>query len=438
MRRRRTFNESTRGRAFIISIVGGLTLLVLAITVFAVASQARSVSNQAELAVRSTENLRGAEIARAELSIASRLDAAGAAGQQDVLAASIDNANESLDNVEQDFDDQTSTDITTAFAEYRETANQQAELILVGERDENASQAAEIATGEAFTNLRSVLVESRADALVRLNDDNDLMNVISTIATFVVAFVVPTAALYIFEALRRTPRRARQLEHEHERTSATSLAMAAAVGKEAIHLRKIIDSLPEHQQSNDLRRSVLRFEHVAALNGSVRTLHNVEVDLDELAMDVTRTIGYPVDVNTADAENAVVIGDYEQISLVMVELLHNAVTHGSVPVAIEISTMDQLATISVSDRGPGLPEAIEDAIIHDNDYATRGNLLSGTYGFGLLAAREATESLGGVLRYHRDAGQTSMIVELPRSHFANQVKRIDRSLPAALASRKAA
>ncbi len=438
MSRKRNLNENARGRAFIISIVGGLTLLALAVTVFAVASQARSVSNQAEELVRVTEDLRGVSIARAQLSIAYRVDSVSGADQSQLLQAVIDNANEALDAVGANFDDRTSTETRAAFDNYREVAKAQESLILEQDFDQALADTAEAATGEAFNSLAQTLGREQLAARDQLRDDNDLMNVISTIATFVVAFVVPSAALYIFEALRRTPRRARQLEHEYENTQATSLAMAAAVAKEAAHLRKIIADVPALQSSDDLRRSVLRFEHVAALNGSVRTLHNVEVDLGQLAMDVTRTIGHNVAINTDQADDAVVIGDREQISLVLVELLHNAVTHGGNPVGIEIMTEDQLVVVTVSDRGPGLPEAIEDAIIHDNDYATRGNLLSGTYGFGLLAAREATESLGGILRYHRHDGETAMIVELPKSHFANRVKRTDISLPAALEGRKAA
>lgn len=435
-RRRPSVNESTRGRAFVVSLVGGLTLLVLAITVFAVASQARSVSHQAEQSVRLVEARRVVSIARADLSIASVLS--NGTNRSEVLAATIANADAALDAVEADFDDQTSSEVRLAFAKYRDAANAQAEIVLADPIDAEAVIDGEIAAGEAFDSLSTVLQDEQVQAQERLSDDNDLMNMISTISTFVVAFVVPSAALYIFEALRRTPRRTRQLEHDHENTTATSLAMAGAVSKEAAHLRRIIEDVPELQNHAALRRSVLRFEHVAALNGSVRTLHNVEVDLGELAMEVTRSIGYPVAIDIDQANEAVVLGDYEQISLVMVELLHNAISHGTHPIGIEISTEDQLAIVIVTDSGPGLPEAIEDAIIHDNDYATRGNLLSGTYGFGLLAAREATESLGGVLRYHRHEGETAMIVELPKSHFANRAKQTDTSLPAALEGRSAA
>ena len=214
--------------------------------------------------------------------------------------------------------------------------------------------------------------------------------------------------------------------------------MSAAVEKEATNLRGAIERLPDGIHTQELLRSALRFEHVAALNGSVRSLRNTEVNIQELALEVTRSLGQPVTINDSKAGDAVVYGDSEQVSLVVAELLQNAVQHGNNPVTLDVMAEEHKVTISVSDRGPGLPEVIEDAIIHDNDYATRGNLISGTYGFGLLAAREATESLGGQLRYHRQDNETSIIVELPKFHESTEIRPADTSLPAALEGRAAA
>lgn len=435
-RSRSSFNESTRNRAFMISILGGLTLLALAATVFAVAVQARSVSSLAEQMVRSTEQRRVIAISRAELSIAERV-ASLSPDRGEIIAASVANAMGRMDEVQDDFDDTTPEDVTTAFAGFRQAANNQAEVLESGAASADARLTAEIATGEAFETLDETLRTSQVEARDQLSADNDLMNIISTIATFVVAFVVPSAALYIFEALRRTPRRARQLEHAYETTTATSLAMAAAVSKEAAQLREAIGQLPPHVNRDQLSRSVLRFEHVAALNGSVRTLHNKEIDVRELSIEITRTIGHPIVVNDEAGEDAIVHGDPEQISLVLTELLSNAVVHGLAPVELEVRTEERQIVVLVSDHGPGLPEVVEDAIIHDNDYATRGNLLSGTYGFGLLAAREAAEALGGRLRYHREEGETTLLVEFPRSGVA-PLKPVELDLPSALEIKPAA
>ena len=430
-------HESNRGRAFIISIVGGLTLLALAATVFAVASQARSVSRQAEQSVRIIEDLRVVSIARAELSIASRVSLISP-DQTEILDSTLANADDALEAVESNFDERTPEIIRSEFVRYRAASDAQADLITQGGVSQEEAQAAELATGEAFDVLSEVMRAEQVASLEQLRADNDLMNVISTLATFIVAFVVPSAALYIFEALRRTPRRARQIERELETLSGTSKAMAAALAKEAAHLRSTLDSLPPEVDSDGLRRSVLRFEHVAALNGAVRSLQNVDVDVEELCAAIIDSLGEPVTLDASHGDESTIHGDRDQITLVVFELLHNATTHGRGPVRLEVLTDDSNVTISVIDHGPGLPDTVEDGVIHDNEFATRGNLLSGTYGFGLLAVREATESLGGCLRYHRDGDETALIVELPRSQSAVPAAPIQMDLPAALKGRSAA
>ena len=98
---------NSRRRSMAISVLSGFTLLLLALTVFAVASQARSLSTQAERSVQTVENLRVVSIARAEMSIASRV-AASSPEQLPVISGAIDNANASLDEVGAVFNEQTS------------------------------------------------------------------------------------------------------------------------------------------------------------------------------------------------------------------------------------------------------------------------------------------------------------------------------------------
>ena len=434
---RRKQHESNRGRAFIISVVGGLTLLALAATVFAVATQARSVSRQAEQAVRIIEDLRVVSIARAELSIASRVSLLSP-DQTEIIESTLSNADDALAAVESNFDTRTLETIRSAFGEYRAASDAQSELIARGGVSREDAQAAELATGEAFDALSEVMRAEQVASLERLRADNDLMNVISTLATFVVAFVVPSAALYIFEALRRTPRRARQIERDFDSLSAKSKAMAAALAKEAAHLRATLNDLPPELDSDGLLRSVLRFEHVAALNGAVRSLHNVDVDVEQLCATVIETFDDEVILDASHGAESMIYGDRDQVTLVVFELLHNATTHGRGPVRLEVLADESDVTISVIDHGPGLPDTVEDGIIHDNEFAARGNLLSGSYGFGLLAVREAVESLGGCLRYHRAGGETALIVELPRSQSAVPAAPIQMDLPAALEGRSAA
>jgi len=412
--------ETKRGRAFLISIIGGVTLLLLAITVFAVASQARSVSHEAEQSVSLIEDLRVVSVARAELSVGFRIDEV-APEQVEVIESTLRNSEEAMRAVDESFDDDTPQEVLDAFAEYEAAANAQAALLRDPNADEAETRDAEIQTGEAFVDLSRTLRSAQEASIEQLRVDNDLMNVIGTIATFVVAFIVPSAALYIFEALRRSPRHTRRVEYELSQLTNTSHSMAEAVANEAsairTHLRE--SGIGDHDQ---LHRSLLRLEHIAALNGSVRTIKNGPSNAHSIASEIARDFDGDIDVSFGTAEYpAVVFADHDQLTLIIYELVANAVQHGSAPMRVEINSNEKHVTLAVVDEGIGLPEVIETAIIDDDDYAIRSNLLSGNYGFGLVACRRATDAIGGKLSYIREDGRTSMVLEMARATEAAKV-----------------
>jgi len=173
----------------------------------------------------------------------------------------------------------------------------------------------------------------------------------------------------------------------------------------------------DSDHATEVRRSLLRLEHTAALNGSVRSFTAEPLNVFSVASDVVAETAPDVVVSFRDAEYpAVVDADPNQLSLVVFELLLNAVEHGAGPVRIEIETNERSVVLSVVDRGAGLPDVVKSAVMEGNDYAVRNNLVSGTYGFGLVVVQGAVETLGGTLSYVRSIGETTMVVELPRSH----------------------
>jgi signal transduction histidine kinase len=411
---RTNVEETKRGRAFMISIIGGVTLLLLATTVFAVASQARSVSREAEQSVSLIEDLRVVSVARAELSVAFRIDEV-APEQVEVIESTLRNAEEAMRAVDESFDGDTPQEVLDAFAVYESTANAQADLLRDPNADDAQTRDAEIRTGEAFVNLSQTLRAAQEASIEQLRVDNDLMNVIGTIATFVVAFIVPSAALYIFEALRRSPRHTRRVEYELSQLTNTSHSMAEAVAKEASAIRTYLSESGTGDQ-DQLHRSLLRLDHIAALNGSVRSIKNGPSNAHSIASEVARGFGGEIDVSFGTAEYpAVVFADNDQLTLIIYELVANATQHGRAPVRIEINSNEKHVTLSVTDEGIGLPEVIETAIIDEDDYAIRSNLLSGNYGFGLVACRRAADAIGGKLSYVREDGRTSMMLELARA-----------------------
>ena len=240
---RRFLEGQGRGRSLVISAISGLTLLLLALTVFAVASQARSLSAQAEQSVQTVENLRVVSLARSEISIASRIVSA-APESTAVVDGAIENANAALNAVQANFDERTTEETLTAFEDFRTAVDHQAEIFNTVAADDAAFREAEVATGEAFSTLSDVMRGEQLAAIEGLEADNDLMNLIATISTFTVAFVVPSAALFVFQALRSAPRELRTLRLEHERLGRRSRAMATTVSKEAKELRTVLAKSP--------------------------------------------------------------------------------------------------------------------------------------------------------------------------------------------------
>ena len=408
--------NSASSRAFRVSLVGGITLLLLSLAVFAVAVQARAVSINAEDSIQTTENLRIASISRAELSIASRL-VAGELAQVNVIDASIANSldtltllGESLDAADAD------AELTAAYDAFASAATDQAALL---RREGPISQdnvAAELRTGETFEALAGLLRERQDRAVTGLESSNDLMNLIGSLATFVVAFVVPSAALYVFESLRNVPRHTRELEFEADRVRNRVTAGAMAIQAETQTIRERLfgqedDDATESEEA--LRRSLLRLEHLATANGAMHRWRSEPVDVLAIAHEVRASVGERLIVVESDRKPPLAQGDSVEVALVLNELTRNSLQHGSHPISIRIGTVDDRVVASVIDVGDGLPEVVRTAIFEERDFALRNNLVSGRFGYGLYAARLAAESMHAELRYDRVDERTHISLLLP-------------------------
>lgn len=412
----KTSSTKTSKRSFVISILGALALLLLALTIFAVASQSRTLSVQVEQAVQTGETLRVASIARAELSVASRV-AEAAPNELLVIQGALGNATEALNSVEAGMVDLGSEEIRAAFADFRDAADAQATQITEFVDDAEGAQEAELVTGEAFAALAETLRAEQVANIEGLEADNDLMNLIATVATFIVAFVVPSMGLMIFQALRNAPRELRRLQLEHDRVEARSQTMASAIAVDASRLRsELLDTAPSPERDSVLR-SLLRFESIAAFNGSPTSVRNEQIDINSALVETIEQIDSEsvVEVEIDDDVEWLALGDREHFGLVIAELATNAIAYGAIPVEvwIEASRSGDLVELHVVDGGPGLPDGVAEAALHEHEFGLREDTSRGSYGFGLIAARRALEAMGGTLSYKRTDGRTHLIAALP-------------------------
>ena len=121
-------------------------------------------------------------------------------------------------------------------------------------------------------------------------------------------------------------------------------------------------------------------------------------------------------------ETAEVIGDQDRLIQVFTNLLSNAIKFspagGEVMVAIEVE--NEIARVSVRDRGPGIPAEFQGRIFGKFQQADHSaSRRHGGTGLGLAIARAIVERHEGQIRFQTASGAgTTFIVELPCSSTA--------------------
>jgi len=106
-------------------------------------------------------------------------------------------------------------------------------------------------------------------------------------------------------------------------------------------------------------------------------------------------------------------GDPARFRQIVRNLLSNALTHGAEPVSVDVHADDAHAALRVTDRGPGVPEPLAEAMFEH--HVTGKDLYApGRVGIGLWISRELTSLMGGRLTYRRVGGETVFQVTLPR------------------------
>lgn len=418
---------NARRNALVISFVGGLTLFMLAVTVFTVAIQARRVSTEAENAVELIEDLRLVSVSRSEMAIASQLKLV-APEQQELITATIANAADAQQAASERLADHDITSVRRAFGRFASAMETQSEVLLKDAPTAEEMLVVEQETAESFDNLSTELRSRQEESVALLRDANDLMNTVGLVSTFIVAFVVPSAALYIFEALRRTPRRMRELNLEVEQLQNRSQAVATAMQQELAAIRlQLFSARVQDPEARDrqVKRSLLRLDHMSAMSGAKHQVSFDTVDPVEICQEVHERFA-EMDVSMHVAERpSEMNADPVHCAFILHELVTNALNHGSAPVRIVVSQHEDVVRISVGDAGErGIPPLIETAVFQEREYALRSNLSSGRYGFGLVAARRSAQSMGGDLTHERVDDHTVFTLSLPASVAAIEPGRL--------------
>jgi signal transduction histidine kinase len=178
-----------------------------------------------------------------------------------------------------------------------------------------------------------------------------------------------------------------------------------AVGEEVRRIGRLVDDLLD----------LTRLEaHQFRL---VREEVGLEALLEQAAASFRdRARANEVSFDTPIAGAPTILSDGDRVLQIVSNLLDNAFrwTPRKGTVTLSYATANSTAAIHISDTGPGIPVADQDAVFHPF-YSRRGE---GGTGLGLSIGRELAHALGGRLTVDSEVGQgTTFTLSLPSSHL---------------------
>lgn len=114
---------------------------------------------------------------------------------------------------------------------------------------------------------------------------------------------------------------------------------------------------------------------------------------------------------TLSGQAATICADHRQMEMLLLNLLDNAMNHGSPPIDVQAFSTPQHTGYAVTDAGEGISSGNRDRIF-DRFFTT--DRRQGT-GLGLALAQTICESHGGVIKVESMPGRTTFTVTFPRT-----------------------
>lgn len=176
----------------------------------------------------------------------------------------------------------------------------------------------------------------------------------------------------------------------------------------------------ESQRMTDLISGLLQLSSVEGL----RALdHRDPVDLAQLAADVVRSFDdrcrcKNVTITTDIVPEAIIAGDKGLLRLAISNVLENAISFApaSSTVQLALSSEKETHRLTITDRGPGVPDYAGEKIFERFYSLQRPDSSDApSTGLGLAFVRECMELHGGQVSYQSEPGSTTFQLTLPKA-----------------------
>jgi len=433
-----------RGRYAALALGAGVAVTLVFALVFSVAFGSKGVSQHAQALHDADEALRAATVARAQAGFATHLSLLqrefdfDSQGSIERSIAETRLALEDLRAALADLEADAGIDATVQSSANRFTSTVEEILsLLETDRSEEAEALSAAELDRDFRVFTGAIVIVRDFQAAEVANSNALMGRIGDVARFLVAFLVPTAAIFVYRELTRRQARQKELEvrleteqeigkardefvanASHElRTPLTSIFGLAHLLEEdpSIHGNPAASEMVGMiiSETHDLSRMVDDLLTTARLDAGA--LHYQFEDLSVLE-EIPEVVG-PIERSGqaigVHAQPAMVRSDRLRIRQVVRNLLSNAVKYGGDQIRLIGRVTNGWYEMRVEDDGPGIPAELEQRLFQRYLHKGDAPLTLGSVGLGLSIVRALAEGMGGAVWYERREGWTSFVVRVP-------------------------
>ncbi|CAL9339044.1 Adaptive-response sensory-kinase SasA [Streptomyces sp. enrichment culture] len=170
------------------------------------------------------------------------------------------------------------------------------------------------------------------------------------------------------------------------------------------------------EEVRTLARMVEDLMEVSRFDAKAAPVHREDVDLRTLVVKTLQLRGWAHDerVRAVLPERAPVRVDPRRVDVVLGNLVANALHHGRPPVTVAVRAHRDRAEVTVSDRGPGIPDDALPYVFERFYKADAARPRSGGSGLGLAIAHENATLHGGTLTAaNHPAGGAVFTLTLP-------------------------
>ena len=418
-------------------------ILVFAL-IFSVAQQTRRITRSAEALHSADEALRVATTARAQLAlgvIVANVDltlGSNSSAQLEISRTETQAALALLQEAMSELESrrQLEGSLHGAVAEFM--TQSRATLALLQRNDPVAARdLAESQLDKSWTSLQLELVRERDLLDNEVASSDAFLAWMRLLASFLVAFLVPTAVMLLFREFGRRQQRQNDLEGRLHAERALGKAREEFLANASHELRTPLTSIyglallleddpaivaaPSASElinmivseSADLSRMVDDLLTTARLDADALhyTFENVEVagEIDEVVGPLLRS-GLDITVESVDATIRV---DRLRFRQILRNLISNARKYGGPNLSMIAEVSNGRFLISVCDDGAGIPAELEERLFQRFMHQGHQPLVLGCVGLGLSIVRALADGMGGSVQYVRANGLTKFVVVMP-------------------------